>query len=285
MDPKLQKRVQRYGWDLAIDTYEPLWSAQLAVARAALLDAAALSPGERVLDVACGAGLVTFPAARQVGPGGSVVGVDISGRMVEDAARRAEADGIADVSFARMDAEALDLPDGAFDVALCALGLMYMPDPEFAGAEMRRVLRPGGRMVLSTWGERTRCGWAPAFEIVDAEVASEVCPLFFRLGQGEALANRCVDAGFEAIERRRIPTSLDYPDADTSCDAAFRGGPFALAWSRFDEPTRCRARIRYLEAIAAWRREGGGYALPGVFVVVSARVPGLTPMDTKEPIP
>lgn len=285
MDPKLQKRVQRYGWDLAIETYEPLWSAQLAVAQTALLDAAALSQGERVLDVACGTGLVTFAAARQVGPGGSVVGVDISGRMVEGAAQRAEADGVAGVSFARMDAEALDLPDGAFDVALCALGLMYLPDPEFAGAEMRRVLRPGGRMVLSTWGERTRCGWAPAFEIVDAEVASDVCPLFFRLGQGEALAKLCVEAGFGAIERRRIPTSLDYPDADSACDAAFKGGPFALAWSRFDEPTRHRARSRYLEAIAPWRQEGGAYALPAEFVVVSARVPGVTSMDTKEPTP
>ena len=78
-----------------------------------------------------------------------------------------------------MDAETLALPDAGFDVALNALGLMYVPEPEQAVREMRRVLRPGGRVGLAVWGERSRCGWAPVFEIVQAEVASDVCPRFF----------------------------------------------------------------------------------------------------------
>ena len=90
-------------------------------------------------------------------------------------------------SFARMDAEKLELPDASFDVALCALGLMYMPHPEQAVREMRRVLRPGGRMVIAVWGEHSLCGWSALFPIVDAEVASEVCPLFFQLGHKEGL--------------------------------------------------------------------------------------------------
>lgn len=269
MDPRLQRRVQRYGWDLAADDYEPLWQAQLAKVQARLLDTAALAPGEHVLDVACGTGLVALQAARAVGPGGHVLGTDLSGRMVEAAARRAREAALAHARFERMDAEALALPDDRFDAALCALGLMYLNDPLRALTEMHRVLRPGGRGVLAVWGERARCGWAPLFEIVDAEVASEVCPLFFRLGQGDTLAQACRAAGFGSVVSQRLTTTLDYADADAACDAAFAGGPVAMAWSRFDAAARKRARARYAEAIAPWRR-GAGYALPAEFVVVSA---------------
>jgi ubiquinone/menaquinone biosynthesis C-methylase UbiE len=270
LEPRLQRRVQRYGWDLAADDYEPLWGAQIAPAHHALLDAARLWAGERVLDVACGTGLVSLQAAARVRPAGQVLGVDISERMVAEAAARAAAHGAANATFARMDAEALDLPDESFDAVLCALGLMYAPTPETALAEMARVLRPGGRAVLAVWGERAACGWSPVFEIVDAEVASDVCPLFFRLGRAETLAHLCVAAGFEAVETRRLPVTLDYPSAEAACDAAFVGGPVALAWSRFDAPARHRARARYAEAIAPWRA-GEAYRIPGEFVVVSAR--------------
>lgn len=268
MDARVQRRVQRYGWDLAADSYESLWQMQLAEAQAGMLALTALAPGERVLDVACGTGLVSFEAYRAVGPRGSVLGTDISSQMVESAQRRAAEQGFAGVRFERMDAESLSSPDASFDVALCALGLMYMPEPEQALRGMRRVLRPGGRIGLAVWGERARCGWASLFAIVDAEVASDVCPLFFRLGRPDALARACIDAGFEDIALRRITMTLDYIDADQACDAAFVGGPVAMAWSRFDGSTRARVRANYLEAIKPWR-SGKGYQIPGEFVVLS----------------
>lgn len=268
MDARLQRRVQRYGWDLAARDYESLWHAQLAAAQARLLACASLAAGERVLDVACGTGLVSLEAARAVGPGGSVLGIDISAAMIAIAARA----GVGNATFARMDAEALDLSDGSFDVVLCALGLMYMPDPARALAEMRRVSRPGGRAAFAVWGDRARCGWAPVFPIVDDEVTSEVCPLFFQLGRQDALAQRCREAGFASVETFRIDSTLDYADADDACDAAFIGGPVAMAWSRFDDVVRTRVRTRYVQAIEPWRR-GSGYSLPGEFVVVAARVP------------
>ena len=268
MEPRLQRRVQRYGWDLAAACYEPLWQAQLASAHAELRCRAALAPGERVLDAACGTGLVAFQAARAVGPRGQVVGVDLSGEMIEAAPRRAPRN-VANVTFARMDAEALALPDASFDVALCALGLMYVPEPEPALRELRRVLRPGGRLVVAVWGERTRCGWAPVFTIVESEIASEVCPLFFRLGQDDTLARLCADLAFEAIEQRRMAATLAYADADEACDAAFVGGPVALAWTRFDAAARAARAPRYVEAIDGWR-DGAGYRVPSEFVVVTA---------------
>ena len=195
MEPRLQRRVQRYGWDLAAADYEPLWEAQLAVAQDKVLRCAALAPGERVLDVACGTGLVALRAAQAVGGDGQVVGIDLSGAMVDAARQRARERGLSNASFERMDAEALAMPDARFDAALCSLGLMYMPDPARALREMRRVLRPGGRLAIAVWGERARCGWSAIFRIVDAEVASDVCPLFFQLGNDGALAGSASSLG------------------------------------------------------------------------------------------
>jgi ubiquinone/menaquinone biosynthesis C-methylase UbiE len=272
MDAKLQRRIQRYGWDLAATGYESLWQAQLAEAQAAMLELASPAAGERVLDVACGTGLVSFAAARAVGAKGDVLGTDLSQRMIDAAERRARELRLSNCTFLRMDAESLSLPDARFDVALCGLGLMYVPDPEQALREMRRVLRPGGRISLAVWGERRNCGWSPVFEIVDAEVASEVCPLFFRLGQQDALARLCTTAAFGNIKHRRITTTLVYADSNEACDAVFVAGPVALAWSRFNDEVRARARTRYLEAIEPWRH-GAGYRIPGEFVVAAAVAP------------
>ncbi|OUM02604.1 class I SAM-dependent methyltransferase [Variovorax sp. JS1663] len=274
MEPRLQRRIQRYGWDLAASDYEPLWQAQLAPAHEAVLARAALRPGEQVLDVACGTGLVSQAAAEAVGPAGQVLGTDLSQRMVEAARARAARRGLAQLRFMRMDAEQLALPEAGFDVALCALGLMYVPDPEKALRELRRVLRPGGRLALAVWGERARCGWAALFPIIDAEVRSEVCPLFFRLGQQDTLARLCAEAGFARVEQQRIATTLCYADGDAACGAAFVGGPVAMAWSRFDDGVRARVQARYREAISDWR-QGQGYRIPGEFVIISAVVPPL----------
>ena len=272
MDARLQRRVQRYGWGLAALDYEQLWQAQLAEAQSALLSLASLEMGEQVLDIACGTGLVSFEASRAVSRSGHVLGIDLSERMVDAAEQRAQEMKLSNCSFSRMDAETLALPDASFDVVLCALGLMYMPDPEKAVREMRRVLRPGGRVSLAVWGEQSNCGWSAVFPIVAAEVASEVCPLFFRLGQQDALARLCADAKFEAVRYRRFTTTLTYADSNEACDAAFVGGPVALAWSHFNDEVRARVRARYLDAIESWR-DGHRYRIPGEFVVAAAIAP------------
>jgi len=280
MDARLQRRIQRYGWDLAAVDYESLWQVQLADARDALLALASPAVGDRVLDIACGTGLVSFDAAREVGSNGHVLGIDLSERMIDAAERRAREMKLLNCDFSRMGAESLALPDSSFDLVSCALGLMYMPEPEQAVREMYRVLRPGGRVSLAVWGERSKCGWSAMFPIVDDEVASEVCPLFFRLGEMDTLARLCADAKFENVKHRRIAATLTFSDADEACDAAFVGGPVALAWSRFDAEVRARVRARYLDAIEPWR-VGHGYRIPGEFVIAAAVVPVLKSQRAK----
>ncbi len=270
MDARLQLRVQRYGWDRAAPSYELAWKQALAPATAAVLNAAKLQSGERVLDVACGSGLLTRAAWDAVASnGGEVVGTDISEQMLAEAAERSP-----DCRFVRADAQHLDdvVPVEHFDAVLCGLGLMYMPDPEAALVAMARCLRPGGRMAVSVWGERRACGWAEIFPIVDSQVRSEVCPMFFRVGTGDTLAVALREAGLVDVQLSNPPTTLEYANADAACDAAFLSGPVALAYSRFDEPTRLSVRADYLASIESWRVDER-YEIPGKFVIGSGRRP------------
>lgn len=272
MEARLQKRVQRYGWDKAAAHYDRFWQKQLEPARARLLERAALRPGERVLDLACGTGVVTFAAANAVLPGGEVVGTDISDEMVAACRRSAAERGIAHARFERMEAEKVGFPDASFDVVLCALGLMYVTDFEGTVREMHRVLRPGGRAVAAVWGRRDLCGWSEIFSIVDARVSSEVCPLFFQLGTGELLAGLFRSAGFVDAASDRLSTTLDYASEEDACGAAFAGGPVAMAYSRFDDATRAEVHAEYLSSIAPFRTDAT-YRIPGEFVVTRGRKP------------
>lgn len=271
MEAKLQRRVQRYGWDKAAGSYERFWARQIAPSHDLLLDLAALEPGERVLDIAAGTGLVSFRAADAVGARGEVLGTDISEAMVESARVEAATRGYANLRFERMEAERIDLDDSTFDAALCALGLMYVPDPALSLREMHRVLRPNGRTVASVWGRRGRCGWAEIFPIVDSRVRSDVCPLFFRLGTGDLLARTFEEAGYVDVSSDRLEVVLEYDSNEDACGAAFAGGPVALAYSRFDERTREDAHREYLASIESFQSASGGYRIPGEFVVVRGR--------------
>lgn len=274
MNANLQRRIQRYGWDRAVDDYEPHWSEQLRPAQDRLLQMSTLAPGDDVLDVACGTGLVSLPAALAVAPGGRVMATDLSEAMVARTLDRAAEAGLGSISGERMDAEQLLVPDASFDVVLCSLGLMYVPDPVRALAEQRRVLRPGGRAVAAVWGTRDRCGWAEIFPIVDARVSTEVCPLFFQLGAPGVLERGMRVAGFTDVNTARIRVELRYRSADDAVGAAFAGGPVALAHARFDAPTRAAAYADYLTSIADHRQEDGSYRIPGEFVIARGVVPG-----------
>lgn len=266
MEQALQRRVQRYGWDKAALYYETFWQDQLRPAQDLLLEMAQLQPGEKVLDVACGTGLVSFRASDAVKSGGFVIGTDISDKMVEMASAIAGEKKYSAVAFSRMDGEELQFPDADFDVVLCSLGLMYMPDPLKALKEMHRVLKPGGRIVAAVWGRRDHCGWAEIFEIVDKRVASEVCPMFFNLGFPDRLSLFLETAGYTNISSQTISTNLHYASDEDACGAAFAGGPVALAYNKFSDLVKAEAHAEYLASMSEYKNNEG-YDVPGEFVV------------------
>jgi ubiquinone/menaquinone biosynthesis C-methylase UbiE len=266
MEAALQRRIQRYGWDKAAIYYEDSWQQQLKPAQDKLMEMANLQPGEKLIDIACGTGLVSFPAAEKLGPNGFVLATDISDEMVKICTLTAGERNISNIEFKRMDAEELNVRNEEYDVALCALGLMYVPDPVKALKEMYRVIKPGGRAVAAVWGQRDHCGWAEIFEIVDKRVATEVCPMFFNLGNRDVLKRSFEAAGFSNINFVRLNTILNYDSDEDACGAAFAGGPVALAYHKFSDQIKNEAHIEYLNSIKPFQ-EGKGYAVPGEFVV------------------
>ena len=113
-----------------------------------------LAPGARVLDVCCGSGASAIPAARAVGPGGSVTGVDLAENLLALARSKAKQQGLANVEFETGDLTGLRFADESFDAAVCVFGIFFVPDMEAALRELRRVVRRGGRIAITTWGPR-----------------------------------------------------------------------------------------------------------------------------------
>ena len=142
------------GWQLdrsAPEAYEAyLVPAVMEPWAARLVDRAGVAEGDRVLDVACGTGVVSRHAAARVGDEGAVTGLDRNEGMLEVAASAA-AGTRPDVEWRRGDATDLPFADGSFDVVCCQQALQFLEDPPAALAEMRRVLAPGGRVALSVW--------------------------------------------------------------------------------------------------------------------------------------
>ena len=268
MDPKLQIRVQRYGWDAASELYEEGWQGPLAPAQRTLLRVAGIKPGELVVEAACGSGLVTRALAEAVGPSGEVLATDLSQNMVDLTARSCADAGYGWVTTARMSADDLQVEQGSFDAALCALGLMYVPDAGKAAVSMMQAVKLRGRVVATVWGERKNCGWAEIFPIVDARVVSEVCPLFFASGAPGSLVRDFEQAGLRDIEEHRQREVLEFPDERSLLSAMLLGGPVALAVKRFTPETMAEVEGEFLHSVKDYRSADGSYRIPGEFVTV-----------------
>jgi len=150
---------QRRDWGSAAkgwhDWQELMVSATAGVSRR-LVEIAGIQAGDRVLDVAAGSGEPALTAAQVVGPQGEIVATDISPEMLAYAREAAAAAGIDNVEFIEADASSLDFPPESFDAALSRWGIIFEPEAEAAAGRIRRFLKPGGRMAISSWGPPER---------------------------------------------------------------------------------------------------------------------------------
>jgi ubiquinone/menaquinone biosynthesis C-methylase UbiE len=203
------------GWETWLDWTER----NFAPVTRCLRDAAGWRPGARVLDVACGAGYPALAAARDVRPGGTVVGIDLSAGMVAAAARSAAAAGLDNVQFLEMDAEALRFADASFDAATNAYGLMFCPDLPRTLAEAHRVLKPGGHFAIAVWDEPSK---SPFFSLIQGLAAARLslamptsgAPGPFRLASAPALASQLTNAGFSAVRVDCCPAIFELASVD-----------------------------------------------------------------------
>ena len=180
-----------------------------------LIELAAPTLGERVLDIACGTGVVARAVGSRVGAEGKVVGLDLNGGMLE-VARSLPWTAPAPVEW--REANALDLPfeDGSFDLVLCQQGLQFFPDRIAALRHMRRVLTPGGRLALSVWRP---IHYSPGFESLHNALTRRVGPDAgilgpFALGDAEELRSLVGGAGFPDIRLRQAAKILEFPSPE-----------------------------------------------------------------------
>jgi ubiquinone/menaquinone biosynthesis C-methylase UbiE len=176
-----------------------------------LIETADLQTGERALDVACGTGVVARLAKERVGPSGTVAGLDVHPGML--AVARASAPPGIWIDWYEAGAEAIPLPDGAFDVVLCQMGLQFMSDKPAALREMRRVLNRGGRAYVSVPGPKPRL-----FDIMAAALARHIGPqaaafvdVVFSLHDADAISKLLRDAGFSEVDVQSRPRRLQLP--------------------------------------------------------------------------
>lgn len=182
-----------------------------APAASALIKIAALRPGERVLDVACGTGVVTRLASEAVGTDGTVAGLDVNPGML--AVARSTTSPIMVIEWHEGSAEAMPLPEASFDAVLCQMGLQFMPDKHAALSEMRRVLAPGGRLILNVPGPTPQLfvimGEVLARHL-DAEAADFVNQVF-SLHDTAEIHNLVNGAGFRDVSVQADTKSLCLP--------------------------------------------------------------------------
>ncbi|MDP9355764.1 MAG: class I SAM-dependent methyltransferase [Chloroflexota bacterium] len=193
-----------------------------------LLDRAKPQPGERVLDAACGTGIVARMVAQRTNGQARVVGLDVSPAMLEVARSAAAREG-AEIAWHEGSAESLPFPDASFDLVVVQQGLQFFRDKAGATRELSRILGAGGRAATSTWTEVAN---NPLFEILSGLVQKHLgmpaLQMPFSLGDQETLRSLFVDAGFRAVEIERVTRTVRFPSNDMFVDLTLASAAAAV---------------------------------------------------------
>ena len=272
MEPADYRRTSFETWQTTAPGWER-WRAQLAQdvspVRAWLIGELAPRPGDTVLELCAGPGETGFVAAEIVGERGRLLSTDFSPEMVEIARRRGAELGLRNVDYRVIDAERIELDADSVDGVLCQSGYMLMADPAAALSETRRVLRPGGRVALSVWGEPERNPWASIagrFLVERGQVPAPEpgAPGAFSMASEERTRELLEGAGFTDVRIEEVAVQWRFRDLDeyerwlTDVSASL-----ALVIRALPTEEAEALRSHLAEALAQFAVDGG-YELPGV---------------------
>ena len=232
-----------------------------------LVDAAEVTSGDRVLDVACGTGIVARTAADRAGPTGRVVGLDLNEAMLT-VARRIRPD----LDWRQGDAASLPFPGDSFDVALCQSGLMFVPSPGTAVSELARVVRPEGRVAAQVWSSLDRqTAIQPLADAVARHAgpaAVDLIGTYFRLGDRAQFSDLFTQAGLRVTDVRTLGATVRAPTVDDYITTEVESTPLI---DRISDDVYRRIREEARAGLARYCDECGTLALPLEAYLVAAR--------------
>jgi ubiquinone/menaquinone biosynthesis C-methylase UbiE len=279
IDPDEQRFASREAWEQAAAGWGRMadqvrdWGLDLS---AKMVDALALQPGQRVLELAAGPGDTGFMAAELVAPGGTLICSDGAEAMLAVARERAAAQGIRNVEFRQLELEWIDLPTADVDAVLCRWGIMLIVDSEGAAQEIRRVLKPGGRAALAVWDEPARNPWTTISSqaLVDLGFAAPPQPGepgMFKLAGDGVLRELLLTAGLLEVQvtpvsmERRFDTVDQYLAETLAMSSRFRA-----TYRELELEQQAAVKRRIARDVKPFAAADGSLALPGSSLVAVA---------------
>lgn len=278
MDPQDLRAEQRARWDQVAERWgrraDHLRELSLPVSQW-MVESLGLSPGQRVLELAAGPGDTGFLAAQKIAPG-TLVTSDGSEAMLEVARARARELAIDNVEFKRLELEWIDLPAASVDAVICRWGLMLCVDPAAAASEIRRVLKPAGRLSVAVWDSSELNPWATMdwqalIELGHMAPPDPSGPGMFALAPASRLRELLENAGFLEVGVDGVELDRSYENIDDYiAETLDLSATFSEVWATLDAAQRSEVMERITSLAAPYRVADGSLRIPGRSLVAAA---------------
>jgi SAM-dependent methyltransferase len=268
------REQRRAEWTERVETYAREAVGLNRPFAEALVSLVAPEDGARVLDIATGPGVVAVEAAKRVGPAGTVTATDLVSAWAPYVAQMASEAGVDNVRFAAMPAETIELPDATFDVVLCQFGLMFMPNPVAALREMRRVLRPDGKLGVVVWSVPERVGLFLVPRLIGAALPppeGRAPPSPTGMGEPGLIERFVAEAGFRDIASERQTRINEIADVNAEWRRWTEdpSRPSTKALATLSEQERARLHDEAIAGLEAFR-DGETIRVPSEAILVTA---------------